>query len=266
MTDTLTAYAAWLRSWASARTVQARVKVVRGRLAEWGDDPAAVTAEQIQAWLARDDLKRWTRQTYYATLVDFFAWCEATQRVATSPMALVRRPSAAKSSPRPLSQAEERLALAKATGHVRAWLLLALRAGLRAHEIAKIRGDDVTAEGIYVEGKGGTRATLPCHADIWALAQQYPRHGYWFPGYRGRAHIQADTVTNGVGRLFRSLGIEGSVHRARHAYATSLLRRGVNIRVVQRLMRHASLATTATYTAVDEDEMRAAVDLLGEAS
>lgn len=264
MTDTLAAYEAWLRSWASARTVQARVKVVRGRLAQWGDDPSTITAEQIQEWLGRDGLSRWTRQTYYASLTDFFAWCEATSRVSESPMALVRRPSAAKSSPRPLTAAQERLVLLHATGHVRAWLLLALRAGLRAHEIAKIRGEDVTPDGIYVEGKGGVRATLPCHPEVWALAQEHPRHGYWFPGYRGRSHVQTDTVTNRVGRLFRELGIEGSIHRARHTYATTLLRRGVNIRVVQRLMRHASLATTATYTAVDEDELRAAVNLLGE--
>jgi Phage integrase family len=50
------------------------------------------------------------------------------------------------------------------------------------------------------------------------------------------------------------------VHRCRHVYATRLLRSGVNIRVVQQLMRHASLQTTAAYTAVDEDELRDAVN------
>lgn len=64
--------------------------------------------------------------------------------------------------------------------------------------------------------------------------------------------------------LFREVGIPtGSIYLARHSYATTLLRSGTNIRVVQRLLRHSDLSTTAIYTAVDEDEMRAAVNRLG---
>jgi site-specific recombinase XerD len=65
-----------------------------------------------------------------------------------------------------------------------------------------------------------------------------------------------------TGRLFDSLGIAGSIHRARHSYATTLLRAGANVRVVQTLMRHSSLATTAAHCAVDEDERAAAIRLL----
>jgi len=57
-------------------------------------------------------------------------------------------------------------------------------------------------------------------------------------------------------RLFKANGIEGSLHRARHTYATTLLRTGANIRVVQELMRHKSLSSTAIYTGVDEEELR----------
>jgi integrase/recombinase XerD len=49
------------------------------------------------------------------------------------------------------------------------------------------------------------------------------------------------------------------LHRGRHYFATALLRGGANIRVVQELMRHSSLATTAKYLAVSADELRAAV-------
>lgn len=272
----LARYERWMRAagW-TERTIEQRRQMALRVLDRWPDLSQVATDDLID-WLSDlgisrrsgEPLSKWTRATYHSHVRAFFKWLTSTGVIEVNPTIAEHfvRPKPPSGRPKPLTRSEEARALVAARGNVRAWLLLALRQGLRAHEIAKIRGEDVTAEGIYVEGKGGTRATLPCHADIWALAQQYPRHGYWFPGYRGRAHIQADTVTNGVGRLFRSLGIEGSVHRARHAYATSLLRRGVNIRVVQRLMRHASLATTATYTAVDEDEMRAAVDLLGEAS
>ena len=63
---------------------------------------------------------------------------------------------------------------------------------------------------------------------------------------------------------FRDHGVtEGSFHRCRHTFATRLLQAGVNLRVVQTLMRHDSLSTTAAYLGVLEDERSAAVQLLG---
>ena len=151
--------------------------------------------------------------------------------------------------------------LGRAEGWERTWVLLGMYAGLRAHEIAKLRAEDVNEDFIYVEGKGGRRSMLPTSPLLWAeVNKYYPRTGYLFPS-RG-SHISTGRVSVRVGRLFEELGIEGSIHRARHTFATILLREGAKIRVVQQLMRHASLATTAAYAAVDEDEMRAAVHLL----
>ena len=140
-------------------------------------------------------------------------------------------------------------------------LVLALLAGLRAHEIAKIRGEDVTADLIYVEGKGQVRAALPTHPDIWALAQRHDEPGYWYPGPED-GHLRGNTISIRVGQLFRGLNITGSIHRCRHTYGTRLLRRGAHIRTVQKLMRHASLATTQVYTDVSDDELRDAIGLL----
>jgi integrase/recombinase XerD len=58
------------------------------------------------------------------------------------------------------------------------------------------------------------------------------------------------------------MGISGSIHRCRRVYGTRLLRAGVNIRTVQQLMRHSNLDTTAAYTAVNEVELRNAIDML----
>lgn len=253
-------YAQWMRSWgASPQTVRARTKVAEARIAEWGLD--GFTVDRIERWLGRPELKSaWSRSTYHAHLTSFCSWAEAAGYLPTNPMPEIRKGRRPQPAPRPLSDAEVMLVLSTAEGRVRDWILLALLAGLRSHEVAKIRGEDVTPDGIYVQGKGGSRSTLPTHPDLWAMAQRYPRQGYWFPS-RG-THISSDTVTNYVGALFGRLGISGSIHRARHTYGTRLLRSGVNIRKVQKLMRHANLETTATYTAVDEDELRAAINLL----
>lgn len=253
-------YAAWLRSWSpSQRTVDTRRTLAANRLAAWGLE--GFTTSNIQTWLGTSGFSPWSRATYYSHLRDFCAWLVATGRLAEDPMAGVRRPKRPKSVPRALTEAEVDRILAAATGKPRDWILLALLSGLRAHEIAKLRGQDVTEAHIYVEGKGDVLAAIPTHPEIWQLAQRYPRSGYWFPG-RDNGHVVANTVSQQVSKLFRSLGISGSIHRCRHTYGTRLLRAGTNIRVVQQLMRHASLATTEIYTAVTEDDLRDAITRL----
>lgn len=261
--EVLTEYDAWVKTWASSDTREARIVLVASRLKAWGP-PATWTPEIIGAWLASDTIRsQWTYSTYFNHLNCFCRWLVATGKLEDNPMSLVRKRHAPESHPRPLTETEIAAVLLAATGHKRTWILLSLLAGLRSHEVAKIRGEDVQQDGIYVFGKGRKAATLPTHPEIWALAQTYPRRGYWFPSARSESgHIQAATVTKTISLLFDSLGIKGSLHRCRHSYGTRLLREGVNIRVVQKLLRHTNLSTTAIYTAVDEDEQRAAINRL----
>jgi integrase/recombinase XerD len=257
-------YAQWMQSWAAAdKTIAARTTLAHSLLSEYG---LALTADDIQEYLARpkpngQQRSRWTIATYHAHLRSFCEYLVAAGHRTESPMAEVRKARRPKSLPRPLSEAELALVLATATGRNRDWIVLALDAGLRAHEIAKLAGGDVTPAGIFVRGKGGVEAVLPDHPDIRAMATRYPATGYWFPSPYG-GHIKAETVSATISVLFTSLGIAGSIHRVRHNYGTRLLRAGVNIRRVQKLMRHANLETTALYTAVDEDELREAINLL----
>lgn len=262
----LNEYEAWLRSWASERTTKARVGLARKRLAEWGLN--GFTATNLQTFLAGpapDSGKRpwsgWTKATYHGHMTDLCKWLVATGRIEDNPMDEVRMGKRPGPAPRPLTEAEAGRVMSVVEGEVRDWLLLAMLAGLRVSEIARIRGEDVSAEGIYVRGKGGVEAMLPCHPDLWAMSQRYPRDDYWFPG-SSDGHIPSQHISLTVGRLFRSLGIKGSIHRCRHLYATRLLRNGVHVRRVQKLMRHSMLETTAAYTAVDEDELRDAILML----
>lgn len=142
--------------------------------------------------------------------------------------------------------------------------MLGYLAGLRAHEIAKFSGRDIDQDRIRVNGKGGYDDSVPTHPLLLDLSEAMPAQGFWFPplARKENEHIQSGTVTYHVGVLFRSLGIEGAAHRTRHTYGTGLLRGGANLRVVQELMRHKSLATTAAYLGVDEDERRRAIGSL----
>jgi integrase/recombinase XerD len=259
--DVATEFIAWMQSWgASARTIEARAIVARSRLAAWGLD--GLTTANIAAYLGgHPEWSRWTRATYYNHLKSFCEFLVVSGRLERSPMDGIRKSRRPAPEPRPLTEEEVERVLAAAKGRTRDFLLLALLAGLRAHEIAKVRGEDFQAEGLRVLGKGGKVSVLPVHPEIRAMTRRYPREGCWFPSPYGE-HINPDTISAAVSDLFRSQGVTGSIHRLRHNFGTRLLRSGANIRVVQELMRHTSLATTAAYTAVDEDEKAAAVALL----
>lgn len=260
MDEIIEEYVAWMRSWsASERTIKARQTLARSRMKVWGLD--GLTVANVTAFLANPDLSRATRCTYHSHLTSFCLWLALAGHIEASPMPDVRKSKRPHGTPRPLSEPEVAKVLSVVEGKTRDWILLALEAGLRAHEIAKISGRDVTPDGIFVLGKGDEVITLPCHSDLWEMAQRYPHSGYWFPG-GDDGHMRGQQVSMTVGRLFHAMGISGSIHRCRHVYGTRLLRAGVNVRTVQKLMRHANLDTTANYTAVDEDEMRDAVNLL----
>jgi integrase/recombinase XerD len=174
----------------------------------------------------------------------------------------VRRPREPDNRPRPLTSREVEFVLGAADQRMKTWLLLALYAGLRSHEIAKISGQDVDERTIYVMGKGRQSAFVPTHPILWTLAQTYPSRGYWFPSVGKSGHIAATSISHKSSVYFTSLGIDGALHRCRHVYGSQLLRNGANIRVVQDLLRHKNLSSTAKYTEVDDAERRAAIETL----
>lgn len=264
----LDSYRAWLRTWASERTADSRMTMATARVKEWGVE--GITEANVIEFLGRPapsgkPRSKWTRSTYHGHLSCFSRWLLLAGHIAVDPMENVRKPKRPQQKPRPLSEREVERVLSVVQPPVSDWITLALLTGLRASEIAKVRGEDVTDHGLYVSGKGDKDEVLPVHADILAMADRYPSSGYWFPG-ADHGHIRGQHISLTVGKLFDSLGIEGSIHRCRHVYGTRLMRAGVNIRTVQKLMRHASLDTTAAYTAVDESELQAAVNLLGTTS
>lgn len=243
---------------ASPTTIKLQLGYARRIVARW-PDLASVTAEDLAGFVWAPDHSRWTVRTYDSSTRAFFRWLTRTGQLAADPTIELTRPKLPKSTPRPLTTVEAERALAAASPDLRAALLLGMYAGLRAHEVVKIRGDEITQHDLYVQGKGGREDLLPVHPLIWA-EHQTRGAGYWFPGHRGRSlHLTSDTLTARTSALFGALGIAGSFHRCRHYYGTSLVRAGVNLRVVQALMRHTSLATTEAYLGVDDAEKRAGI-------
>jgi integrase/recombinase XerD len=267
-------YERWMRgNNRSPKTVKQRLRMAQRILDRW-PDPGQATPDDLLEWLGSmgtRKLSKWTKATYYSDVRGFFRWLTTADLIHTDPMAsdLIERPKSLSKIPKPLSPAEESRALAAAHGNMEAWLLLALRAGLRASEIAAFRGEEIADDYIVLTGKGDKESAIPTHPDLWELAQDYPRRGWWFPSPEHDGHVAGNSVTVLVGRHFRRPEVDiprGSIHRCRHTYGTTLQRDTHDLRQTQRAMRHSSPATTAVYTAIDDDALRAAINRLGTAS
>ncbi|MDQ6524344.1 tyrosine-type recombinase/integrase [Nocardioides sp. LHD-245] len=257
--DLIDPYRAWLRANdLSQNTIGQRVRFLMTRLHL---DALTMSPGDLSLWLSEFD--GWTRLTYLSAVRSVTAFLVDTGRRADDPAAKLRRGASPDGRPRPLVPGDDLRALHAATGDMRALVLLGLRAGLRAHEAAKIAGEDINAERLRVLGKGAKVVYLPTHPDLWKVAQQYPREGLWFPSHRRAGAISGSTVSHRASLLLAAIGTDGSYHRFRATFATDMLRAGANIRVVQRLMRHASLATTEAYLGVAENELEDAIGLLG---
>lgn len=225
-------------------------------------DPRHLTAEDISAWLARRGLSANSKARYFRSVASWCGWLHRTGRISADPMVALRRPRGRVGTPDPLDLREVELVFDGAPARLVAIMVLALYAGLRAHEVAAFRGVQVRERHVVMLGKGEKPARLPLAPQLAAVAVSMPAAGWWFPSpsWSGRDHLSGNHVGALVAARFRAVGVEtGSIHRLRHTYGTLVQRETRDIRVTQRLLRHASVATTMIYTAVEDGDMAAAL-------
>lgn len=241
--------------------------IVRRATRATGQHPAEFTYPALNGFLAGYRNLN-TKATYYRGLSAFHAWLVRSGHRSDDPMGPVRPPRVPRGVPHPITTAGlERLLACRLQRRTRAMILLGAYQGLRVHEIARVRAedidDDVDEVTLRVCGKGGVDAVLPLHHLVQALLPGMPRRGWWFPSYEDpRRAVRSGSVSLTVSRAMTRAQVPGSAHSLRHWYATHLLRNGADAVTVQHLLRHASLATTQIYTKVDFTAMRAAGERL----
>ena len=171
-----------------------------------------------------------------------------------------------------LSPAEVARLLDHAPGlKARAALSLAYGAGLRASEVVSLKATDIDSERqvIHIEqGKGRKDRYAMLSLDLLELLRAWWRAGretgvmlpggWLFPGQNPVNHLTARQLS----RIFHSAkdaaGIDKkvSLHTLRHCFATHLLEQKVDIRVIQVLLGHTKLNTTAHYSQVDSSTLK----------
>jgi site-specific recombinase XerD len=190
----------------------------------------------------------------------FFAFAELAGFVARSPGMLVRRARCSEPPPRALSDAEvERLLAVAAKGEARDELLvrLLLGTGLRLSESLALETQDVDL-GRGVINVRKAKNDRPRAA--YVPAELLPRLAAWIRGREGRLFaITSRHAQRVIGQMAREAGISASAHCLRHTVATRVYARTGDLGVVQRVLGHASVATTTRYARADEGVVRRAV-------
>lgn len=257
----------------SEKTIRARRMVLTWVAESIGHDPFTATARELRRWQASIPTQPYLR---WQTLIvrPYYKWLQASGYRSDNPAALLPMPKRRRRLPRPIPEDRLFAAVAEAPDRIRPWLLLAGWCGLRAEEIAHLRTDDFSSSSdgqVFVRftGKGGVQREVPVPAWVWsAIAPQLPAQpGPCFTRARrsdaARGPLTGKNVTDAVAYYFGTVrGIPDRLHALRHRVATEALAESGDLRLVQDLLGHASLATVHIYTKVQPGNMAATLNAL----
>ena len=244
---------------------------------------AEVSLRDLRSWLAHladSGAARATIARRSAAARTFLGWAARTGRIPTDPSVRLVAPRRQRHLPGVLKQQEASALLDVAAVaaddsdpiHLRdrAVLELLYASGIRVGELSALDVDDVdlAAGVVRVMGKGSKERTVPFGGPARDALQDWLARGRplvatdrsgpaVFLGRRGR-RVDPRQVRTAVHRLLEHVPDAPDLgpHGLRHSAATHLLEGGADLRLVQEMLGHASLATTQIYTHVSVDRLK----------
>lgn len=248
-----------------------------------GVAPADIDLALLRAWLAeltRRGAARTTIARQVSAAKTFCAWAVREGIMATDPSQRLKAPKAHRTLPAVLAPAQADAALAAATVDrdpedpitLRDKVILELlyASGIRVGELCGLDVDDVDTgrRVVRVIGKGDKERSVPYGApaaraiDAW-LSRGRPSLATDGSGAALLLGARGGRLDQRMARTVVSRAVAASggpamgPHGLRHSAATHLLEGGADLRVVQELLGHSSLATTQIYTHVSVERLRA---------
>jgi len=229
-----------------------------------GRPPDAASPEDLRRFQLHLAQHGVSSQTINATITGLRFFFETTldDHQALSKMSTVREP---RKLPVVLSPDEVRRLLEATTNiKYKAALATAYGAGLRASEVTHLKVTDIDNQRmmIRVEQARAARIVMPCSHPLlvllrhwWRVAQAQRRMlkgGWLFPGQNPVNPLSTRQLRRAMEASVTLAGLDKhvSLHGLRHAFATHLLEQGVDIRLIQVLLGHKKLETTAMYSHV----------------
>jgi integrase/recombinase XerD len=277
---------------ASENTVLSYARDLKGFrefLGETDTDFDTAGRTDIEAYLVDQDARGMaaaTRARRLSAIRQFYRFAFLEGWRSDDPAALIKGPKQSRTLPGHLSEQEvDRLLEAAATrGKTKSeqqrdicLMQLLYATGLRVSELVSLPVSSVLGDPrmVLVRGKGGRERLVPLSPParqalaVWLETREgfenarakagKPHSPFLFPARGKRGHMSRERFFLLVKELARLAGIDPttvSPHTLRHAFATHLLARGADLRVIQTLLGHASITTTEIYTHVLDARLR----------
>jgi integrase/recombinase XerC len=235
---------------------------------------AGVATGDMRAWMARErgrGLSARSMARALSAVKSFHAWLAEARGLVAPAVTATRGPRVKARLPRPVAAeaARELIATVEAQS-LEPWVAardvavvtLLYGCGLRISEALGLRqGDAPLAESLRIRGKGGRERMVPVLPAVRAAIEAYRELCPYRPGpaaplflgARGGA-LNPRLVQKAMAAARMQIGLPATAtpHALRHSFATHLLEAGGDLRSIQELLGHASLATTQVYTGVDQ--------------
>ncbi|MDX8408811.1 MAG: tyrosine recombinase XerC [Mariprofundales bacterium] len=250
-------------------------------------DIAALSRTQVQDWMVAAHSKGGAPASLarrLSALRSLLDWAEREGLVTQNVAAAVPLPKQKKRLPRAMPP-EQSLVLVAGTPETekegssppwqardRAMVALMYGCGLRVSELVALDVGDVDLEAHQLQvmaGKGNKQRLVPVPVQAVELVRQWLRlrpiagmQAALFINQRGSGRLTSRSVQRMVKKIAVAQGGDSAVtpHRLRHSFATDMLVGGADLRAVQELLGHQSLATTERYTHLDLGQLAQVYD------
>jgi len=222
-----------------------------------------------------------------SAIKQFYGFLFSENMLPSNPAADIEAPRKTAALPKFLSEKEilrliEAAAAEKTPAAIRTMALLemAYGSGLRVSElvalkVSAVRGRAERSGFLMVKGKGGRERMVPLNATALKALAEYMKlraaflsgakeSPFLFPSEKqGRGAKDGHLTRQRFGQILKQLaaksGIDGkrvSPHVLRHSFASHMLERGADLRVLQELLGHADISTTQIYTHIMQDKLK----------
>jgi integrase/recombinase XerC len=283
----LSHFGRFLDAWLCGRETDYRGAAPGGRQSAAGPETSAprtvkaadIDTGAVRAWVARmhgASLSPVTIGRKLAAVRSYASWLCRVGTLQSNPARAIRNPKAPQNLPRFLSEPEIRSLLESPDDsdlgrRDRAVLELLYATGVRASELTGLDTDtiDLDQRTVQVLGKGRKERLVPYGSCAAAAVRDYlkvralwaSRSAALFLSPNGN-RLSTDELRKLLAKHLRNAAINKRVtpHAIRHSFATHLLNAGADLRAIQELLGHASLASTQIYTHVSTTQLKAIYD------
>lgn len=223
-----------------------------------------------------------TRKNLLSSYNSFYNYLMTFQGFTENPASKIPSPKKSKTIPKFLTLDQSKHLLdtiydntnaSDKYGRTKCMIVILINCGLRISELANIKLQDIVDDRIKIHGKGNkerfvymndlTKDAVNYYLDKRLTYPHLVEKDYLFISEHTGKHIGERQMQNIIKKEFElaGLGNEGfSAHKLRHTTATLMYQNGTDIRTIQALLGHESLATTQIYTHIDQKQVKEATN------